>query len=229
MGIAENLISLHKEIPTNVKIIAVSKTMPVSAIQQAYDTGQRDFGENKVQEMTDKRDRLPSDINWHMIGHLQTNKVKQIIPFVHLIHSVDSMKLLSMINAEAEKAQRTINCLLQIFIASEETKFGLSYEEAKAILSSEEYRSFRKIQITGLMGMATNTENRDIIRQEFEQLAAIFSEFRSTFFPGNPAFRELSMGMSGDYAIAVDAGSTMVRIGSLIFGERNYSDKNKTT
>jgi pyridoxal phosphate enzyme (YggS family) len=229
MGIAENLIRLQKEIPTNVKIIAVSKTMPVSAIQQAYDTGQRDFGENKVQEMTDKQHRLPSDIKWHMIGHLQTNKVKQIIPFVHLVHSVDSMKLLSMINAEAAKAQRNINCLLQIFIASEETKFGLSYEEAKVILSSDEYRSFRNIQITGLMGMATNTENRDIIRHEFEQLATIFSEFRSAFFQGNPAFRELSMGMSGDYVIAVEAGSTMVRIGSLIFGERNYFDKKKTT
>ena len=140
MGIAENLIRLHKEIPSDVRIIAVSKTMPVSAIQEAYDTGQRDFGENKVQEMADKQGRLPGDIAWHMIGHLQTNKVKQIIPFVHLIHSVDSLKLLSVINSEAAKADRTINCLLQIFIASEETKFGLTHDEAKVLLSSDEYR-----------------------------------------------------------------------------------------
>ena len=222
MGIAENLFRLHKEIPSDVKIIAVSKTMPVSAIQEAYDTGHRDFGENKVQEMTDKQGRLPQDINWHMIGHLQTNKVKQIIPFVRLIHSVDSLKLLSTINSEAVKAGRTIDCLLQIFIASEETKFGLSHDEAKNLLSSDEYRSFRNIRITGLMGMATYTENRDLIRKEFKQLAASFAEFRSAFFPRDPAFRELSMGMSGDYILAVEAGSTMVRIGSLIFGERNY-------
>ncbi len=225
MGIAENLVRLKSELAPKVKIIAVSKTMPVSAIQEAYNTGQRDFGENKVQEMTDKQGRLPGDINWHMIGHLQTNKVKQIIPFVHMVHSVDSMKLLSVINREAAKAERHINCLLQIFIASEETKFGLSHEEAKDILCSDEYRSFRNIQIAGLMGMATNTDNKDTIRQEFKQLASVFSEFRSAFFPGDPAFRELSMGMSGDYAIAVDSGSTMVRIGSLIFGERNYFDK----
>jgi PLP dependent protein len=222
MGIAENLFRLHKEIPSDVKIIAVSKTMPVSAIQEAYDTGHRDFGENKVQEMTDKQGRLPQDINWHMIGHLQTNKVKQIIPFVRLIHSVDSLKLLSTINSEAAKAGRTIDCLLQIFIASEETKFGLSHDEAKNLLASDEYRSFRNIRITGLMGMATYTEKRDLIRKEFKQLAASFTEFRSAFFPHDPAFRELSMGMSGDYKLAVEAGSTMVRIGSLIFGERNY-------
>lgn len=229
MGIAENLIRLHKEIPSDVRIIAVSKTMPVSAIQEAYGTGQRDFGENKVQEMADKQCRLPGDIAWHMIGHLQTNKVKQIIPFVHLIHSVDSLKLLSVINSEAAKADRTINCLLQIFIASEETKFGLTHEEANTLLSSDEYRSFRNIHITGLMGMATYTENRDRIRQEFLQLATSFSEFRTTIFRHDPAFRELSMGMSGDYSIAVETGSTMVRIGSLIFGERNYFDKKRTT
>jgi len=165
MGIAENLIRLHKEIPSDVKIIAVSKTMPVSSILEAYDTGHRDFGENKVQEMADKQRQLPGDISWHMIGHLQTNKVKQIIPFVHLIHSVDSLKLLSVINSEAAKAGRSVNCLLQIFIASEETKFGLTREEAKLLLSSEEYRSFRNVCITGLMGMATYTENKDRIRR----------------------------------------------------------------
>ncbi len=228
MGIAENLIRLHKEIPSDVKIIAVSKTMPVSSILEAYDTGHRDFGENKVQEMADKQRQLPGDISWHMIGHLQTNKVKQIIPFVHLIHSVDSLKLLSVINSEAAKAGRSVNCLLQIFIASEETKFGLTRDEAKLLLSSEEYRSFRNVRITGLMGMATYTENKDRIRQEFLQLAGIFSEFRAIFFPADPAFRELSMGMSGDYSVAVEAGSTMVRIGSLIFGERNYLDKKST-
>lgn len=228
MGIGENLNRLKKEMPSGVKIIAVSKTMPVSAIQEAYDTGQRDFGENKAQEMMDKQRQLPPDITWHMIGHLQTNKVKLIIPFIHLIHSVDSLRLLSLINSEAVKAGRCINCLLQIFIASEETKFGLSHDEAKTLLSSDEYKSFRNIKITGLMGMATNTENRDLIRQEFQQLALIFSEFRESFFAGDPSFTELSMGMSGDYLIAVDAGSTMVRIGSLIFGERKYHDKNNT-
>ena len=229
MGIAENLIRLHKEIPSDVKIIAVSKTMPVSAIQEAYGTGQRDFGENKVQEMADKQRLLPDDIAWHMIGHLQTNKVKQIIPFVHLIHSVDSLKLLSVINSEAAKAGRSVNCLLQIFIASEETKFGLTRDEAKTLLSSGEYRSFRNIRITGLMGMATYTEDRNRIREEFLQLATTFSELRTDFFPQDPTFRELSMGMSGDYPIAVETGSTMVRIGSLIFGERNYIDKKRTT
>lgn len=229
MGIAENLARLHNEIPSDVKIIAVSKTMPVTAIQEAYDTGQRDFGENKAQEMADKQGRLPGDINWHMIGHLQTNKVKQIIPFVHLIHSVDSLKLLSVINSEAAKAGRNVNCLLQIFIASEETKFGLTHDEAKMLLSSDEYHSFRNIRITGLMGMATYTENRVVVDQEFRNLAGSFNEFRATFFNRDPAFRELSMGMSGDYSIALEAGSTMVRIGSLIFGERNYLDKKAST
>jgi hypothetical protein len=229
MGITENLIRLHKEIPSDVKIIAVSKTMPVSAIQEAYDNGQRDFGENKVQEMADKQRQLPGDIAWHMMGHLQTNKVKLIIPFVHLIHSVDSLRLLSVINSEAAKTGRTVDCLLQLFIASEETKFGLSHDEAKHLLSSDEYHSFRNIRITGLMGMATYTENRNRIRHEFQQLAASFSEFSSTYFAQDPAFRELSMGMSGDYSVAMEAGSTMVRIGSLIFGERNYFDKKSTT
>jgi pyridoxal phosphate enzyme (YggS family) len=229
MGIAGNLIRLHNEIPSDVKIIAVSKTMPVSAIQEAYDAGQRDFGENKVQEMADKHLLLPGDIAWHMIGHLQTNKVRQIIPFVHLIHSVDSLKLLSVINSEAAKAGRTVNCLLQIFIASEETKFGLTRDEANTLLSSDEYHTFRNISITGLMGMATYTQNRERIRKEFLQLAACFSELRTAFFSQDPAFRDLSMGMSGDYSIAAEAGSTMVRIGSFIFGERNYSDKKRTT
>jgi pyridoxal phosphate enzyme (YggS family) len=226
MGIAENLIRLHKDIPSDVKIIAVSKTMPVSAIREAYETGQRDFGENKVQEMAEKQRHLPMDIAWHMIGHLQTNKVKEIIPFVQLIHSVDSLKLLSVINSEAAKAGRIVNCLLQIYIASEETKFGLTREEAEILLSSNEYRTFRNIRITGLMGMATFTEDRERIRREFLQLAAGFKEFRAAFFADDPAFRELSMGMSGDYPVAVEAGSTMVRIGSLIFGERKYSAKN---
>jgi PLP dependent protein len=229
MGIAENLTRLHKEIPSDVKIIAVSKTKPVSAIQEAYDTGHRDFGENKAQEMAEKYKQLPRDIAWHMIGHLQSNKVKLIIPFVHLIHSVDSLKLLSVINSEAARAGRTVNCLLQIYIASEETKFGLSHDEAKILLSSGEYHAFRNIRVAGLMGMATFTEDRDQVRREFLQLAASFLDLRSAFFPHDPAFSELSMGMSGDYPVAVEAGSTMVRIGSLIFGERNYSDKKLTT
>jgi pyridoxal phosphate enzyme (YggS family) len=226
MGIAENLIRLQNEVPSGVKIIAVSKTMPVSAIREAYTRGHRDFGENKVFEMVEKQNLLPADIAWHMIGHLQTNKVKQIIPFVHLIHSVDSLRLLSVINSEAAKSGRCIDCLLQMFIASEDTKFGLSFDEAVTLLSSDEYRSFRNVRITGLMGMATFTEDRDRIRQEFHQLATGFSELKSVFFPDNPGFRELSMGMSGDYPVAVEEGSTMVRIGSLIFGERKYSGKN---
>ena len=224
MGIAENLERLRKEIPPEVKIIVVSKTMPVSAIREAYDTGQRDFGENKAQELYNKHEQLPSDMLWHMIGHLQTNKVKLIIPFIHLIHSVDSLKLLSVINAGAVKTGRTINCLLQIRIAREETKFGLTYDDAQELLSAGEYLSFRHIRITGLMGMATFTGDTVQIQQEFSQLAAHFSNIRGKYFPNDPAFSELSMGMSGDYRTAIKSGSTMVRIGSLIFGERNYNN-----
>jgi pyridoxal phosphate enzyme (YggS family) len=222
MGITANLEGLRKEIPPQVTIIAVSKTMPAETVKEAYDAGQRAFGENKVQELTIKHQLLPDDIEWHLIGHLQTNKVKYIVPFVHLIHSVDSMKLLSEINREAGKINRVIDCLLQIHIAREESKFGLSPEEAIRLLNSGEFRNFRNIRITGLMGMATFTEDQKKISDEFKGLADFFREIQISMFSGCDYFRELSMGMSGDYQLAIHAGATMVRIGSLIFGERNY-------
>jgi pyridoxal phosphate enzyme (YggS family) len=223
MNISRNIALLRNEIPGQVKLIAVSKTMPPALIKEAYDAGQRVFGENKVQELTQKQLVLPKDIEWHLIGHLQTNKVKQVVPFVHLIHSVDSLKLLSEINREAGKINRIIDCLLQMHIASEETKFGLSYAEADYLLSSAEYKRQRHIRITGLMGMATFTDDAVQIKKEFVQLATYFKELKRHWFADKPSFKELSMGMSGDYRIAIEAGSSMVRIGSLIFGERNYN------
>jgi pyridoxal phosphate enzyme (YggS family) len=220
MGIAANLISLQKEIPEKVKIVAVSKTMPISAIREAYECGQRDFGENKVQEMVDKQAQLPADIAWHMIGHLQTNKVKPIIPFVHLIHSVDSLRLLSVINYEASGLNKRIDCLIQIRIAREESKFGMTCDDADQLFSSAEFKSFNHVRITGLMGMASFTDDLDQVKNEFSILASCFTDFRERFFQYDPDFRELSMGMSGDYPVAVETGSTMVRIGSLIFGKR---------
>lgn len=222
MGIAENIIKLREEIPQHVKIIAVSKTMPVETISQAYEAGHRVFGENRVQELIQKKQEMPADVEWHLIGHLQTNKVKFVVPFIHLIHSVDSLKLLSAINQEASSMDRIINCLLQIRIAREETKFGLSFAEAQQILGSDEFRSFQHIRITGLMGMATFTDNIRQIRDEYFLLAGYFKEIKTKGFPHDQSFRELSAGMSGDYKIAIESGSTMIRIGSLIFGERNY-------
>jgi len=222
MSIADNLIRLRREIPPGVRIIAVSKTMPVSAIFEAYQAGQRAFGENRAQELADKKKQLPGDMEWHMIGHLQTNKVKLIIPFVHLVHSVDSLKLLSMIDAEARRAGRRVDCLLQMRIAREETKFGMTVEDVAQILDSAEFSSLGNVRITGLMGMATFTTDMEQVRQEFLQLAGHFTTVKSGWFQHSPAFREISMGMSGDYREAIAAGSTMVRIGSLIFGERVY-------
>ncbi len=223
MGIADNIALLRKEIPQHVKIVAVSKTMQASAVKEAYDAGHRAFGENRVQEMTDKQQLLPSDVEWHLIGHLQTNKVKYIVPFVHLIHSVDSLKLLAEINREAARVGRKIDCLLQMRIAREETKFGLQYTEAVQLLNSEEFKDFQHVRLTGLMGMATFTGNNSQIRDEFLQLGRFFKEFQNRWFLHVDSFRELSMGMSGDYKLAIEAGSTMVRIGSLIFGERNFN------
>jgi pyridoxal phosphate enzyme (YggS family) len=223
MGIAETIKELRKVIPQHVKIIAVSKTMPVSSLLEAYNAGQRAFGENKVQELLQKQPLMPADVEWHMIGHLQTNKVKQLVPFINLIHSVDSLKLLGEINREAMKSGRKIDCLLQIHIASEETKFGLSFAEASALLDSPEYNSFNHINLRGLMGMASFTEDAGIVRKEFKELHGFFSELKQNRFSGDDSFSELSMGMSGDYPIAVETGSTMVRIGSLIFGERRYN------
>jgi pyridoxal phosphate enzyme (YggS family) len=223
MSIADNIALIRNKIPQHVKIIAVSKMMPSALVKEAYDAGQRAFGENKVQELTGKQLNLPEDTEWHLIGHLQTNKVKFVVPFVQLIHSIDSLKLLLEIEREAKKVKRTIDCLLQIHIAREETKFGLSFTEAIQILNSNEYKDLQNIRITGLMGMATFTDDNKQVRDEFLLLARYFEEFKTKWFSNTTSFKELSMGMSGDYQLAIEAGSTMVRIGSLIFGERNYS------
>lgn len=218
--IKENLDKIRQTIPPNVTLVAVSKTKPVSALQEVYDAGLRIFGENKVQEMTEKEALLPKDIQWHLIGHLQTNKVKYIAPFVSMIHSVDSMKLLKEINKEALKNNRTIECLLQFHIAQEETKFGLSIEEATEILQSREFVEMQNVSIVGIMGMASFTNDEEVVRQEFRNLEHYFQILKSHFFKFNEHFKEISMGMSGDYMMAIEEGSTMVRVGSSIFGSR---------
>jgi PLP dependent protein len=225
MSIAENIDQIKANLHSGIKLIAVSKTKPSELIMEAYRNGQRAFGENKVQEMTRKQEELPKDIEWHFIGHLQTNKIKYIAPFVHLIHGVDSFKLLKSIDAEARKVTRIIPCLLQFYIAEEETKFGFSLEEAINMLNSPEIGTLKNISISGVMGMATFTDDSKQIRKEFAQLKTIFATLKSSYFPDIPEFREISMGMSADYQIAVEEGSTMIRIGSTIFGERNYSQK----
>lgn len=223
MSIPENITKIKGELPRNVKLIAVSKTHPVSVIMEAYRTGHKIFGENRVQELVAKFDEMPKDIEWHLIGHLQTNKVKYIAPFVSLIHSVDSLKLLSVINKEAQKCDRVIDCLLQVYIASEETKFGLSADELHELLQSPELDQMQNIRICGLMGMATFTDNMQQVRMEFRFLKNLFDEVKQKYFQGKPWFKELSMGMSSDYQIAIEEGSTMVRIGSNIFGHRSYT------
>lgn len=206
----------------DTRLIAVSKTKPNEDLLQAYETGQRDFGENKVQELTQKSEDLPKDIRWHMIGHLQRNKVKYIAPFVHLIHSVDSARLAAEINKQALKNHRSIACLLQVFIADEETKFGFSEDELLDFLNSEQFREFKNIEITGLMGMATNTADQTQIRNEFAHLKRISERIATEVESDQVNMTELSMGMTSDYEIACQEGSTMVRIGSAIFGSRNY-------
>lgn len=220
--IAENIQELLNEIPSNVSLVAVSKTKPNEDILDAYSTGHLIFGENKVQELTQKVEELPKDIQWHFIGHLQRNKVKYIAPFVSMIHAVDSLKLLKEINKQAARNNRTIQCLLQFHIANEDTKFGLDMEEAKSILSASEYQSFQNVEIVGVMGMATYTEDVDQIRTEFSRLKNYFKELKTNYFADQSYFKEISMGMSGDYQIAIEEGSTMIRIGSSIFGARNY-------
>ncbi len=220
--IAENLKRIKADLPAQVQLVAVSKTKPNAAILEAYEAGQRVFGENKIQEMTDKYDALPQDIEWHMIGHVQRNKVKYMAPFVALIHAVDSLRLLTEIDKQAERNNRVIPCLLQLFIADEETKFGLSEDELFELLDSEAFKALRHIKIQGLMGMATFTENQDQIRQEFSTLHHIFEKVQTYNHLPNVECKTLSMGMSNDYPIAIDCGSTMIRIGSTIFGERNY-------
>ena len=223
MGVSDNIKQFLKtEIPEKVKLIAVSKTKPVETILEAYQSGHKIFGENKVQDLASKYEQLPKDIEWHMIGHMQSNKVKYIAPFVSLIHGVDSFKLLKVINKEGEKNKRKIDCLLQFHIATEETKFGLDLIEAGKFLTTEEFGSLEYVNICGVMGMATFTENEDTIRTEFKELVHIFNELKNIFFANNNSFKEISMGMSGDYKIAIEEGATMVRVGSLLFGARNY-------
>lgn len=221
--IKENLNIVKATVPSNVTLIAVSKTKPVSDLQEAYDAGQRIFGENKALEMRDKHQVLPADIQWHFIGHLQTNKIKYIAPFVTLIHAIDSLSLLEAVNKEAAKNNRVINCLLQFHIAQEETKFGLDIEEARAMLESESFKNLNNINICGVMGMATFTDNADQVRNEFKNLKNIFEILKENYFKENDSFREISMGMSDDYPIAIEEGATMVRVGSKIFGARNYN------
>lgn len=220
--LSENIKAIQAELAPfpHVKLIAVTKTKPVEMLLEAYQVGLRDFGENKVQEMLPKYEALPKDIHWHLIGHLQTNKVKYIAPFVHLIHSVDSLKLLQEIDKQGKKCNRIINCLLQMYIAQEETKFGLSKEELIEILDSQDVSSMKNICIKGLMGMASNTDNLDQVRQEFKNLKNIFDSIQQNYYSENIDLQEISMGMSGDYMLAVEEGSTMVRIGSKIFGSR---------
>lgn len=222
MSIKNNLLAIKNSLPSGVTLIAVSKTKPNEAVMEAYEVGQRDFGENYVQELVDKHDALPKDIRWHFIGHLQSNKVKYIAPFVHLIHGVDSLKLLQEVNKQALKNKKVIDCLLQLYIAQEETKFGLSFDECRELLASQAFKELKNIKVKGFMVMASNTESETQIRKEFGTLRQFNDELSSlstyNFEPG-----VLSFGMSSDYKIALDCGSNMLRIGSTIFGQRNYA------
>lgn len=218
--ICEQIHTIQEEIGKGVTLVAVSKTKPVTSIQEAYNCGQRVFGENKVQEMCEKYEELPQDIAWHMIGHLQSNKVKYMASFVSMIHGVDSFKLLEEINKQAKKNERIIDCLLQFHIAEEDTKFGLSLDEAIDILASEKFLELENIRICGVMGMASFTDNEEQVRSEFRNLHDYFNLIKNRFFRLNDNFKHISMGMSGDYKIAVDEGSTMIRVGSSIFGSR---------
>ena len=221
MSIAANITALKTELESiNVVLIAVSKTKSVGEIMEAYQAGQRDFGENQVQELVQKQESLPKDINWHLIGHLQTNKVKNIAPFINLIHSVDSLKLLQEINKQALKSNRVIDCLLQIYIADEDTKYGFDFDEVIDLLRSEEFLQLQNIRITGLMGIASNTESTKRIHEEFYELSTLMKGLKQTYFADKDFFNEVSMGMSSDYKIAIEHGSTMIRLGSTIFGNR---------
>lgn len=222
MSIADNLKQVLAELPTGVRLVAVSKFNPNEAIEEAYRAGQRIFGESKVQEMTAKQESLPNDIEWHFIGHLQTNKIKYMAPYVAMIHGIDSYKLLTEVNKQAQKVGRVIDCLLQLHVAQEETKFGFSPDECREMLVDGAWKTLENIRICGLMGMASNTDDTKQIDREFETLHNLFEELRITFFVDAPQFKELSMGMSHDYHLAIARGSTLVRVGSKIFGERNY-------
>ena len=219
MSIKQNLNTIKQSLPDHVTLVAVSKTKPVSDLMEAYNAGQRIFGENKIQEMADKHQEMPKDIKWHMIGHVQTNKVKYMAEFVDLIHGVESFKLLKEINKQAKKHDRVIDCLLQIKIASEDSKFGMSIPDATALLASEDFSALKNINVIGVMGMATFTEDQNQIKQEFDLLKITFDSLQKI----HPNLKTISMGMSGDYQLAIDCGSTMVRVGSSIFGARNYN------
>lgn len=221
--IQDNLNKVRETILDGTRLIAVSKTKPVEDLREAYEAGQRLFGENKALEMRDKHEVLPADIEWHFIGHLQTNKVKYIAPYVALIHSIDSLALLQVVDKEARKNDRVIDCLLQFHIATEETKFGLDMQEAEALLSDPAFALLDHVRIVGVMGMATNTEDTALIRREFATLKEYSDQLKVRFFADKPYFKEISMGMSGDYKIAMEEGSTLVRVGSAIFGARNYN------
>ena len=220
--IQSEIQSICQELPAQVRLVAVSKFHPVEALQEAYEGGQRIFGESKVQEMTQKYEALPKDIEWHFIGHLQTNKIKYMAPYVALIHGVDSYKLLSEINKQAAKAGRIIPCLLQIHIAQEETKFGFSTDECRSMLDEGDWKELKHVQIAGVMGMATNTDDETQIATEFASLQAFFAEIKEKHFAHDAKFKEISMGMSDDYPLAIAHGSTLIRVGSKIFGERHY-------
>lgn len=226
MSIGANISAIKEELKnTKVKLIAVSKTKPAESIAEAYGAGQRVFGENTVQELVEKYDALPKDIEWHLIGHLQSNKVKYIAPFISMIHSVDSLKLAQEINKQALKNGRVIDCLLQIYIADEDTKFGLDFAEAIELLRSEEFKELKNIRIRGVMGIATLTENQRMIKDEFYELKTFFTGLKETFFRKDADFTEISMGMSGDYKLAIEQGSTMIRLGSTLFGVRAKKTK----
>ncbi len=216
-NVALNIKKILKEIPSDVTLIAVSKTKPVESLKEAYNAGQRDFGENKVQELCEKQEKLPNDIRWHMIGHLQSNKVKYIVPFVYLIHGVDSVKLLAEINKRAKSADRIISVLLQMHISDEETKFGFDFSEIESLLAKDYFAKFAQVKIKGLMGMASNTKEMNIVANEFSTLHSFFEKCKPSF---GTEFNTVSMGMSGDYTIAIEKGSTMIRVGSKIFGSR---------
>lgn len=217
MDIKENVRQFKNEIPKDVTLVAISKTKPVEDLLEAYDTPIRHFGENKIQEMTEKYKQLPNDIKWHMVGHVQRNKVKYMAPFVHLVHAVDSLKLLKEINKEAKKCSRTIDCLLQIKIAEEDSKYGISAEEAEEILNSDKFKEFENVKVKGLMGMATFTDDKEQVKKEFQHLKSVFDDFKEKY----SEMSILSMGMSGDYKIALECGSNMLRIGSSLFGARD--------
>lgn len=221
--IQQNLQTVRSTLLPGTRLIAVSKTKPVEDLQAAYDAGQRLFGENKALEMRDKHSVLPQDIEWHFIGHLQTNKIKYIASYVTLIHSIDSLALLQAVDKEAAKHDRVIDCLLQFHIASEETKFGLDMAEAEELLKAYAAGTMQHVRLVGVMGMATNTDDRDLIRREFRTLKDCFDQIKADYFADEPSFAEVSMGMSGDYRIAMEEGSTLVRVGSAIFGARNYN------